>query len=66
MRMDPTSNSSSGLLPRGDLYKIGRNVFNNSEFAGSTFSPDGTTLFANIQNPGITLAITGPWREQKG
>lgn len=32
-----------------------------SELAGATFSPDGTTLFVNIQRPGITLAITGPW-----
>jgi secreted PhoX family phosphatase len=32
-----------------------------SEFAGPTFSPDGTWLFVNIQVPGITCAITGPW-----
>jgi len=32
------------------------------EFAGATFSPDGTTLFVNIQQSGLTLAITGPWR----
>ena len=25
------------------------------------FSPDGQTLFVNIQYPGMTLAITGPW-----
>ena len=54
-----------GVTPRGDLYKLGRNAFNNSELAGSTFSPDGATLFVNIQYPGITLAITGPWTERK-
>ena len=32
-----------------------------SEFAGPTFSPDGQWLFVNIQVPGITCAITGPW-----
>ena len=32
-----------------------------SEWAGATFSPDGKWLFANIQTPGITFAITGPW-----
>lgn len=32
-----------------------------SEFAGPRFSPDGKWLFANIQVPGITCAITGPW-----
>jgi uncharacterized protein len=35
-----------------------------SEFTGVTFSPDGKTLFANIQTPGIMLAITGPWKRQ--
>jgi uncharacterized protein len=32
-----------------------------NEWAGATFSPDGTWLFVNIQTPGITFAITGPW-----
>jgi len=31
------------------------------EFCGGTFSPDGRVLFVNIQSPGITLAISGPW-----
>jgi uncharacterized protein len=35
--------------------------FRNSEWAGSVFSPDGRVLFVNIQGPGITVAITGPW-----
>ena len=34
-----------------------------SEFAGPTFSPDGQWLFVNIQVPGITCAITGPWAD---
>ena len=34
---------------------------NNSELAGATFSPDGQVLFVNIQHPGDTLAIYGPW-----
>jgi len=32
-----------------------------NEFAGGTFSPDGRVLFVNIQSPGITFAISGPW-----
>ena len=32
-----------------------------SEFTGATFSADGKTLFANLQSPGVTFAITGPW-----
>jgi len=35
---------------------------NSKEFAGSIFSPDGSILFVNIQLPGLTLAITGPWQ----
>jgi secreted PhoX family phosphatase len=33
----------------------------NSELAGACFSPDGSTMFVNIQTPGVTLAVTGPW-----
>ena len=32
-----------------------------SEFTGATFSADGETLFVNLQVPGVTFAITGPW-----
>lgn len=35
--------------------------YRNREWAGACFSPDGKWLFANIQTPGITFAITGPW-----
>lgn len=33
----------------------------NSEFCGACFDPTGRILFVNIQSPGITFAITGPW-----
>lgn len=32
-----------------------------NEFAGACFDPTGRYLFVNIQTPGITFAITGPW-----
>ncbi|MGB0591154.1 MAG: alkaline phosphatase PhoX [Myxococcota bacterium] len=33
-----------------------------SEFTGACFSPDGRTLFVNLQTPThLTVAITGPW-----
>ena len=32
-----------------------------NEWAGACYSPDGKWLFVNIQTPGITFAITGPW-----
>jgi secreted PhoX family phosphatase len=50
-----------GVSPKGEIYTLAKNALNSSEFAGGIFSPDGTTLFVNIQSPGMTLAITGPW-----
>jgi secreted PhoX family phosphatase len=35
--------------------------YRESEWAGANFDPSGKWLFVNLQNPGITLAITGPW-----
>lgn len=52
-----------GVNSRGQLYQFARNSLNDSEFAGVCFSPDGQTMFLNIQDPGITFAIWGPWRK---
>ncbi|HEY8493233.1 MAG TPA: alkaline phosphatase PhoX, partial [Myxococcota bacterium] len=35
--------------------------YRSSEWAGCCFDPSGRWLFANIYNPGITFAISGPW-----
>ena len=59
-----------GLSRGGQLWDIALNRLTsstgvnrfNDEFAGSTFSPDGRTLFVNIQaSAGMTFAIWGPW-----
>ena len=50
-----------GIRPNGTFYPLARNAVSKSELAGATFSPDGSTLFMNIQGDGLTLAITGPW-----
>ena len=65
-----------GLSRDGRLFRFARNNvrltgerngivgdFTQSEFAGATYSPDGRWLFVNVQNPGITFAITGPWEQ---
>ena len=60
--------------PGGPTYAIARNMLNigdeaepeYSEFTGPTFSADGKVLYVNIQNPGLTLAITGPWERFLG
>jgi len=50
-----------GVRPDGSQYPIADNVYSDSELAGVCFSPDGKTLFVNVQYPGTTVAITGPW-----
>jgi hypothetical protein len=63
-----------GLADNGELFPIALNRLtsstganrSNDEFAGATFSPDGHTLFVNIQaSRGMTFAIWGPWRSIK-
>jgi len=64
-----------GLTVDGEIFKFAQNTvvltgerngivgdFRGSEFAGATYSPDGRWLFFNIESPGITFAVTGPWR----
>ena len=59
-----------GLTRHGRLFDIALNRLVSStgadrsgdEFAGATFSPDGHTLFVNIQaSAGMSFAIWGPW-----
>ena len=61
-----------GLTRDGRIFPFARNLLNRREFAGACFSPDGGTLFVNIQgdtrprgggNPGMTFAIWGPWED---
>ena len=63
-----------GLTPRGEIFPFAVNNvvlngekngitgdFRGREWAGATYSPDTRWLFVNIQTPGITFAIIGPW-----
>lgn len=67
-----------GVNQEGELYQFAKNVlfaqvtddpakeaFVGNEFAGACFSPNGRTLFVNIQTPGITFAIWGPWNRKR-
>ncbi|MBA3316727.1 MAG: DUF839 domain-containing protein [Gemmatimonadales bacterium] len=59
-----------GLTREGAIFDLGKNLLNQTEFAGACFSPDGRVLFVNIMGAtqdaateeGRTLAIRGPWR----
>jgi len=53
-----------GLTVDGAIFDFAENMVpghERDEFAGAVFSPDGETLFVNVQRPGITLAIWGNW-----
>lgn len=57
------TNYLRGLTPEGKIYTLAMNAHKaKGEFCGACFSPDGTTMFVNIQDPGLTLAVTGPWK----
>jgi secreted PhoX family phosphatase len=50
------------VTPSGKVATFAANTDkDHSEWAGVCFSPDGSTLFANIQTNSMTVAITGPW-----
>lgn len=60
-----------GLTPDGKLFDFARTSGTSAETAGACFSPDGRTLFFNIQggttvasaanSVGGTYAVWGPW-----
>jgi len=55
-----------GITHDGRVFPFGFNALNDTEFAGATFCPDGRTLFVNLQGPGLTYAIWGPWSSRAG
>jgi len=59
---DQTFDYIRGVTPKGEVYNLAK-LNLNSETTGVCFSPDGGTLFVNIQVPTMTLAIKGPWQK---
>jgi len=58
------ANFLRGLTLDGKIFDFARNAvrgFEGNEFAGACFGQRGQTLYVNIQTPGITFAIWGPW-----
>jgi secreted PhoX family phosphatase len=52
------------LGPDGAISDFAKNIvpgFTTFEFTGGCFDPSRTTLFVNIQTPGLTFAIWGPF-----
>lgn len=52
-----------GITPQGELYKFAEGAKYETEFSGVCFSPSGKTMFVNIQGEGLTLTVTGPWKQ---
>lgn len=52
-------------LNLGQIHAAGKKVipgdYRRAEWCGACFDPAGEVLFANLQVPGITFAIWGPW-----
>lgn len=55
------TNSGFGSYVRPESGLLFGTDWRQQEWAGACFSSDGEWLFVNIQTPGITFAITGPW-----
>ena len=53
-------------LSAADVAGAGKTVtpgdYRGREFAGVCFEPKGKVMFVNMQSPGITYAIWGPWK----
>ncbi|MPY94221.1 MAG: DUF839 domain-containing protein [Acidimicrobiia bacterium] len=66
-----------GLTPDGRIFDLAENITNGREWAGACWSPNGRTLFVNVQGDtagpdvvppasgdlGVTIAIWGPWED---
>jgi hypothetical protein len=68
----PGTNYVRGFTQDGAIFDLVKNNLNDIEWAGACFSPQGRTLFVNIQGntrpmqepkgaEGMTFAIWGPW-----
>ena len=53
--------SDADLAAMGRTGQFSAKDDRGNEFAGATFDFDGSTLFVNVQTPGVTFAIRGPW-----
>ena len=52
-----------GITPDGRVFDVARLANGSGELAGVCFSPGGQHLFVNVYEQGVTLAVTGPFRE---
>lgn len=53
--------SDAQIAAMGRTGQFPEDDYRGAEFCGATFDANGDTLFVNVQSPGITFAIRGPW-----
>ena len=51
------------IKPDGETKVFAKNVISKSEIAGICFDPSEQTMFLNIQEDGLTLAVRGPFKQ---
>ena len=56
--------ASNAMVLNGERNTF-RGDFRDREFTGVCFSADGRWMFFNVQTPGVTFAVTGPWEQGK-
>jgi secreted PhoX family phosphatase len=53
-----------GINERGEIFDFALNMLpGDNEFAGACYSPDGDVMFVNVQTPGVSFAIRGPFEK---
>jgi secreted PhoX family phosphatase len=53
-----------GITPEGKIYTLARSALKKkNEFCGACFGPDKKTLYFNLQQDSLTIAVRGPWHE---
>jgi hypothetical protein len=56
-------NHIRGITSKGEVFDFGRNAMSAGEMAGICFDPSGQAMFLNLQQDGVTIAVTGPFVE---
>lgn len=56
-------NSLRLVKPTGEVRTFANCVRSSSELAGVCFDPAGERLFVNVQSEGLTMMVTGPFRQ---
>ncbi len=54
-----------GITLEGRTYAFASYRGTESELAGPCFSPDGRTFFLNVYEPGMTIAVWGPFEPRR-